>query len=1283
MLIKDLRKYLISSSIAMAILLLSASSPGRAEESPNVPLLDSQELDYNNLSLEAALNRMYEVDPGIQVDKLACDAAELEIKARKLDTFLPKLSVGANIVKPVNIFTKLDQSDEMFFEQQFVIDFEVTSNSLNHILKDRTYYEASLLELKQSVAEKSRKLITVYYAVARAQEDYRASCDNIETVEKILKMVESSKEYTDVERLELKNYLGVVVERKLGALNTLINTRRDLRGLLGLEYREDIDITVGELPDNINKDPAFAENPLLKPGDYTLAMYKKREREAVLASRISASPLLRLTSSTLVGISEGRFTKFQKRVITDTQVELYVTDFGYSSGLDDVSRIRAQVAKLEVMKAEEDLEYADLVTNGKLAELSGLIDNYREYIAKTEDTLRMFRERLSLPVIEIIRMSDNLYKARFGLQQALVDYAVMLSTLKGVELKPENTSPQFQDMSLEDLLARGERNDILTAKQIADKKIRMEKVRVRAMKAGYLPKITGAAVLENSNIDGTPSKSTRAYLALEARIFSGKTGQAVKAAQAGLREVGYQGAALQNVVADEIIRNYLYILRSKNTLKRLNEIKAIKDEVIRDMLRDMEGKNPKYSNSDVLPLVLQQMELDRVMSDVEFSLAVVEYNVKKWTGIPLNETISVRDLPMFGTDEGFSGFIALIKSRVAPYFDGKAPVKQALSIVEKNRAGEAQAVAYEGALLQVKYETKGMEYGGWNDPDRQWALSVSVPWGDRGEKLAESDASRSRIRSEIEYIKSMENYEKEKLSVKTAYDSSNALLDDLRNRRDNMEFQYKMTDELFRFGGRTKRQMVDSKLDYIVALNSYEEAAYDNYYFGSREMLFVEKDLGPEGGEKILLAGLQEAIDLALQNSREVRKFEELLKLEKEALKYYKTVRVNGDVSEDYYRVDNQGWIKKKELKSTGVTATADIDLVNKYMVKRQNRKVELAEKDLEQARFDLIIKVVDVYSSYLGSLAEASEVNAEYEKQKTILAGMDELFKAGAIAHVDLLKQREFVESLLQKYIDINKYVEGHRNNLGVVVGGLDPRFSVVNTKVYDKSTKRIALTENYEIKERLLGELVSAKQALQGPLQDDLLKRAELNISAARLDTEAVSKQIKKLSFNLEYNYLTDFMGLLTKDEAAFSRYDNLSEFFSLNSLDKIFDPATGTRARIAVITEKITALRSESYMKSVVQDALRRFTDYQMAVADYANFEKNESALEDEMAEKMKIEEATGDTALVRQRELEETILNVKVRKIQAFYRMMKFMNELDRYLIRYTAKGIESYITFVDK
>ncbi|MFA5316699.1 MAG: TolC family protein, partial [Dehalococcoidales bacterium] len=1201
----------------------------------------------------------------------------------KLDTFLPKVSIATNIVKPVNLFTKLRQSDEMFFEQQIVIEFAVTTNSLNNIIKDRKGYEASVLELKQAVTKKSRKLINVYFTVARAQENYRASCDNVETVEKILKSVESSNEYTDVEKLELKNYLGIVVEQKLGALNTLLNTRRDLRGLIGLEHREDVDITVEELPDNINNDPAFSENPFIRPVDYTLDIYKKREQGADLTARISTSPLLSLTSSTILGIAEGRFSKFQKKLITDTQVELFISDFGYSSGLDDVSRIGSQIARLEVLKAEEDLEYADRITNGKLAELSDLIDNYREYISKTEDTLRMFKERLSLPVIEIIRMNDNLFKSRYALQQALVDYTVMLSSLNGVELKPENTSPQFQDMSLEDLLSRGERNDILTAKQVADNKIRMEKVRVRAMKAGYLPKVTGAALLENANIDGTPYRNTKAYLALETRFFSGKTGQAVRAAQASLKEVGYEGVALQNVVADEIIRNYLFVLRSRNALKRLNEIKEIKGEVIRDMLKDMEGKSPKYSNSDILPLVLQQMELDRTMSDVEFSLAFVEYNLKKWTGIPLNETISVKELPMFGTDEGLSGFMMLIKSRVAPYFDGRAPVKQALSAVEKNRAGEAQAVAYEGALFRVKYETKGTDIDGWINPDKQWLLSVSVPWGDRGEKLAESEASRTRIESEIEYIKSMDAYEKEKLSVTTAYNASKALLEDLRNRKDNMEFQYKITEELFKLGGRTKRQMVDSKLDYIVAQMGFEESLLDNYYFSSKEMLFVEKDLEPAGGEKILLTGLQEAIDLALQNSREVRKYEEILELEKETLDYYKTVRLKGEVSEKYYRVDNRGWPKQKEVKGTSIVATAEVDLVNKYMVKRQQRKIELAEKDLEQAKFDLVIRVADAYSSYLGSLAEASEVNMEYEKQKTVMAGMEELFKAGAIAHVDLLKQREFVESMLQKYIDINRYTEGYRNNLGIVVGGLDPRFSIVNTEVYDKSAKRIALTEDFEIKKRLLDELVSARQALIGPLNDDLLKRAELDISIARLDTEAISKQIKTLAVNLEYNYLTDYMGLLTKDEATFTRYDNMAEFLSLNSLTKIFDPATGTKARIAAIQEKAAVLRSESYMKSVVQDALRRFTDYQIAVADYANFEKNEAALEGEMAEKMRVEEATGDTALIRQRELEETVLNNKIGRIQAFYRMLKFGNELDRYLIRYTAKGLESYVTFVTK
>ncbi|MFA5334880.1 MAG: hypothetical protein WC316_04445, partial [Candidatus Omnitrophota bacterium] len=133
MLIKDLKKYLVSLSIAMAISLLSTSSPGGAEESPLDSSQGPHELNFGSLSLEAALNRMYEVDPGIQVYKLACDAAELEIKARKLDTFLPKVSIATNIVKPVNLFTKLRQSDEMFFEQQIVIEFAVTTNSLNNI----------------------------------------------------------------------------------------------------------------------------------------------------------------------------------------------------------------------------------------------------------------------------------------------------------------------------------------------------------------------------------------------------------------------------------------------------------------------------------------------------------------------------------------------------------------------------------------------------------------------------------------------------------------------------------------------------------------------------------------------------------------------------------------------------------------------------------------------------------------------------------------------------------------------------------------------------------------------------------------------------------------------------------------------------------------------------------------------------------------------------------------------------------------------------------------------
>jgi outer membrane protein TolC len=302
----------------------------------------------------------------------------------------------------------------------------------------------------------------------------------------------------------------------------------------------------------------------------------------------------------------------------------------------------------------------------------------------------------------------------------------------------------------------------------------------------------------------------------------------------------------------------------------------------------------------------------------------------------------------------------------------------------------------------------------------------------------------------------MDSYEKERFAVKTAYDASNDLLGDLRNKMENAGSQFRITDELFRFGGRTKRQWADARLDYVVSQLTYEEAIFDNYYASAREILFVEKDSRPEGGEKILLSGLQEALDLALRNSREIKKYEDALALEEESLNYYKMIRVNGSVSKGYYVMDNKGSQKRKTVQTTGGVISAEVDLVNNLMVRKQELRVELARKDLEQAKFDLNIRVVDSYCNYLASLAEYSQVGGEYEKQKAVLAGIEELYTAGAVAHVDYLKQKEFVESLLQKTIDVRKYCEGYRSNLGIVVGGLDPRFSIMNVEVYEGHPRR-----------------------------------------------------------------------------------------------------------------------------------------------------------------------------------------------------------------------------------
>jgi hypothetical protein len=290
-------------------------------------------------------------------------------------------------------------------------------------------------------------------------------------------------------------------------------------------------------------------------------------------------------------------------------------------------------------------------------------------------------------------------------------------------------------------------------------------------------------------------------------------------------------------------------------------------------------------------------------------------------------------------------------------------------------------------------------------------------------------------------------------------------------------------------------------------------------------------------------------------------------------------------------------------------------------------------------------------------------------------------------------LKQEELVELLAQKARNVKKFYEIPRNLLGVLAGGFDVHFSNVNLEVYD-TTKKISMpVSDTTIKENLVSELLEAQKALLGPLNSESLKRVDLETGMAKLDTKRIAKQIKSVGIKAGYSFLTDYLGDRTKGETTFSQFDQLglnlisdksakklAEFVSLNTSLKVYDATISTQARISSIEQKVTEMNVRAGLAEITQKAEQLFDEYQNAVQNYQNWVRN--AIHDEENTKQSLERAkeSGKLTLVRQMEIKQNLLNNRMKRIAAFYKAMRFKNELDQYLRRYTGKGFEDFVNF---
>jgi len=1279
------------------LMLVFAFLPAVMAQDGNVPpgpgpAQVSHEIDYGNLSVEAALRRLLEVDPQIRAKTLIADRARLAVKASKLDAWIPGVQFSASGVKPVDMFTHLDQYHGPFFGQQLALDFSFDTNSLYRISKEKKASNVVLAEIKETVTNRARELIVAYYDLAAAQKGYKVCSQSEEDIKALLSQREKDPAFSGLEKSGGVNYLSLITEKKISAFNRMKNCQRKMKTLLGLKGEGDLPIAVSGLLEDAGQVKSLVEEAGLRQSEYRVDVLREKYEQAKIAEKIALNPLLKLTLTPAFGLAEGQNLQLQTKLTNIFQVNLFLTDFGQTHGTRKVDRLRTRISELEVLKAEKDLEYSNFLYRSELVQLEKKINSYRDYIVKAEDALKVLKERMTFSFDTLLEISDQLLEARYALKQMLANYLVTLSKMTGKEPEAEKVSPEFQEMTLEGVLSYAEKGEKLTDAQILERTVDLERMRNRVAKLGYLPKLFAAARIENDNIGGIPQQNTKTMLMLEGRLFDNKVKYFKKETEAALKIAMWQLKIFENTRQDAILTNYLQALRLERTIAGLTEIKRVKDGMIQAMKEDMKSAHPRYAESEILPLILQQMELDRTIADLEILLGLAKYGLKKWANIPLNEKITLKKIDS-SVEDGDKDFMTVIIKRILPDYDAEAPMKAVSSGVESAQAAESREAAFEGIAWRVKGEIGGPDFDAWIRPDSSVTLSLILPWENRGWRISKAAATRKRLGAQLNYVRAQKDLTVERKIAGEQYSNTKDVLEIMRRKVVNSEHQLKITQELFDIGARTQKELDSVKLEVIAAKFQCDEAYFDNLYAYAKEMILSGMVSKEEKGGFVILSGLQEAIDLALQNSKEVKIFEDTIKLEEETLKYYTTLSLEGTGAGDlaYLRSKSP---KGDQLTKTGTAAaTVNISFINRLLAEEQRKRIELAKMDLEREKFKITIDIVDMYTDYLNAMAEYAAIYAEGAKEKTILESMAGLLKTGAITQIDYLKQEELVELLAKKERNVKKFCETPRKFLGVLVGGFDLHFSNVNLEIYDATKKRSMPVSETAIKENLTSELFEAQKALLGPLNNELSERVDLEADMAKLDTKRIAKQIKSVGVKAGYSFLTDYLGDRTKGETTFSQFDQLglnlisdkgvkklAEFVSLNTSLKVYDATISTQTQISSIEQKVTEMNARASLTEITQKAEQLFDEYQNAVQNYQNWVRNSIHEEEHTKQSLERAKESGKLTLVRQMEIKQNLLNNRMKRIAAFYKAMRFKNELDQYLRRYTGKGFEDFVNF---
>ncbi|MDD5645263.1 MAG: hypothetical protein PHO00_07465, partial [bacterium] len=552
-------------------------------------------IDYNNLTIKDTINRLYEVDRDIAAQKLIIKRTELELDKIKVSAFFPSLTAIAGITAPVDLFYKISNAQGAYLNQRLNITYKFDSDLVDRINSLDKNRETELADMLSTFQERFIELMEAYLRISLSQKEVLVCLESYKEAERQLERMRKDPRYARLDILQAEYYITPFFKETIASYGMFKEAQRNIKILLGLEEYETLVVRVSELPETLEEARNLVLEEHLRLPEYKIGTLTKAYEAAKAEEKVDYRPFLELVASS-TGTMEQDTIKDTPAIYRATSaliLNVFVTDFGYSESSRKFRKAAADMAGLDIKVENDAIESDNVERNCRVREFSAAVEAITEFISKAEETIALMKERVDLPVEELLKKTEQLLSAKLLLRQLLADYTYEYLRISRDELDKTDSGAEFLNMTFEKVLELAEKNKV--AEELAlEKGVELQEFKLKMARCYNNPVLKGGMAVENeSYTTGDKTNTTKAFMIIESKFFDISQQYMIEEAKVALEAAKNRLQVYRNRKYLELIDNFVKVLQYERQIEFIGKIMELKESIIEDMRENRTGEYPK------------------------------------------------------------------------------------------------------------------------------------------------------------------------------------------------------------------------------------------------------------------------------------------------------------------------------------------------------------------------------------------------------------------------------------------------------------------------------------------------------------------------------------------------------------------------------------------------------------------------------------------------------------------------------------------------------------------